>query len=116
MGSGKSFKNTRKCIQDKQEISKIMSSNLTMKQIREQLKWSFAEMADALNLSRSTYQSYDEERRATPPEVLKLAQETLERSLSHSIALKERYMPGGEVDQELAKKYPYGIISGIGAW
>lgn len=52
-------------------------------------------MAEALNISKSTYQSYDEGRRATPQHIIQLAQCTLDRSLAHS----QRYQPGGELDQ-----------------
>jgi transcriptional regulator with XRE-family HTH domain len=69
----------------------------TLKAIREQLQWSYAEMAESLKLSKATYQCYDEGREP-PPEVLKLAQETLERSLAHS----SRYESGGELDRIMA--------------
>ena len=84
-----------------------------LREIRKQLGWSFSEMAELLNLKRSTYQHYDEGRRETPPEVLKLAQESLEKVSKHSIMLKERYKEGGEAEQEINRLYPRGIISEI---
>jgi predicted transcriptional regulator len=85
----------------------------TLKAIREQLKWSFAEMAESLKLSRSTYQCYDEGTRATPPDVLLLAQETLKKSLQHSVEIKKRYRPGGPAEKEINRQYPKGIMSEV---
>lgn len=87
-----------------------MQSNL--KAIREQFGWSYAEMAELLGLCRSTYQGYETGRRATPPHILKLAQESLDLERKR---MKARYKSGGEFDRIAARLYPHGIMSEVSA-
>jgi transcriptional regulator with XRE-family HTH domain len=83
---------------------------LNLKAIRESFGWSYSEMAELLGLKRATYQGYETGRRATPPHVLKQAQESLDLERKR---MKNRYKSGGEFDQIAARLHPCGIMSEV---
>jgi transcriptional regulator with XRE-family HTH domain len=66
--------------------------------IREELKYSMSEMAQELKISKSVYQGYETNRRATPPHTLEMAFAALQRVREFD----KRYAPGGELDQIMA--------------
>ena len=52
----------------------------TLKEIREELGFSFRDMADTLYLTKATYQGYETGRRPAPREVLASALQSLRRN------------------------------------
>lgn len=70
----------------------------TLKEIREELKYSMSEMAQELQISKSTFQGYENGTRPTPPHTLEMAFAALQRSKDWA----KRYEPGGELDQIMA--------------
>ena len=70
----------------------------TLAQIRSELKYSMAEMAQELALKKATYQSYETLRTQTPPHVLADAIAALQRVREWD----KRYLKGGEADKYYA--------------
>lgn len=66
----------------------------TLREIREEMKYSMSEMAQELLLKKATYQGYEEGKRAIPPHTLEMAFQALQRDRDWS----KRYIPGGELD------------------
>ena len=64
----------------------------TLKEIREQLRYSMQDMADELQISKSVYQGYETGRRKTPPQTLESAHTALARVKEFD----KRYKKGGE--------------------
>ena len=78
---------------------------MRIKEAREELRFSFREMAQALGIPASTFQSYHDGRRPVPFAVL-LRVERLRRKV-------RRFMAGlpARVDARLAVEFPNGIPS-----
>ena len=80
-----------------------------LKAIREEMKFSYAEMADMVGLKRATYQGYETGRRATPPHVIAEAEAALQRHKDWP----KRYDLDGEYTLGLDREYPHGIMSDV---
>lgn len=69
--------------------------------------YSIGDMALILGIPKSTYQCYEDGRRAPPPSL----QATMEQVEQNDKEFFARYLPGGEYDQQLKREYPEGIAS-----
>lgn len=77
----------------------------TLQEIRVEMKYSFAEMAECLGFKKSTYQGYETGRRKPPESVV--------RDALYYRDLGKKFMAGlpARVDEHIANKYPYGFMS-----
>lgn len=78
-----------------------------LKAIREELGFSYGEMAQELGVHKATYQGYETGRRATPPHIISSARDSLARDRAFWAGLPLR------VDARLALEFPNGIMSGV---
>jgi transcriptional regulator with XRE-family HTH domain len=81
----------------------------SLKDIRERLKYSIAEMAQCLGMPKATYQCYENGSRKVPFQVFLDAEIVYQK---HTNFTKEYFSKGGIMDRELAKLYPCGFMSG----
>lgn len=81
-----------------------------IRQIRTRMGYSIGDMGIILGIAKSTFQSYEEGRRQSPPSLVTrmLAVEEADRQW-----FATRYSPGGEYDQLLSREFPGGIHSEI---